>query len=245
MPSGLQRRFGAMGMRRGFGRRRRHTPAPLPWSPAEDPDLEQWYRADLGVTLVDGAVSVAADQGSHSRDVSQGSAGFRPGRTELSADMNDRATFDFAPTQWLRATGFTVTQSFGILLACRDTGSGTRVPVAGAATPAVVTWKASTSSGSWNLNASASRSASPAAQGTIDLVRFVVDGGASAIYVNDWVNAADEGNAGDNDLSGLTMGARQDDAVGWSGAIAEVVITKATDPAILEAYRTYLARYEP
>lgn len=57
---------------------RHHDPAPPPWSPADDPALEQWLRGDLGLTLVDGAVSVQADQSGHGRDISQGSAALRP-----------------------------------------------------------------------------------------------------------------------------------------------------------------------
>src|SRR5687767_1624849 len=102
--------------RRGYVR----SDGGLLWTPALDTGLIAWYRADLETTLVATKTSVRGDLWVNSRDASQGTDATRPTWNAANSNMGNKASDDFAPTQFLRTAVFAVAQPFTVILVLRN-----------------------------------------------------------------------------------------------------------------------------
>lgn len=194
-----------------------------------------WLRADLGVTLVSGAVSAWADQsgGSLLASVTQGTSGKRPTFNASDAGFNSQPTFTFASasTQSLRGTfGSSLAQPATIIAVAKQASAAVQFVIDSNA-DATNRWAIYNSTAGNALNgytpASGDFASVAISNGITNAFAIAAEfAGASAATYANGTTATGAGNSGSGVLSGIAVGAHQADAGGfdWDGQIAEVII---------------------
>ena len=202
------------------------------FGPPTLPDLVAWYRADLGITTVTGAVSAWADQSGvgTGKTLAQGTAANRPAYNASDAGYNNQPTMTFdgsndrlASGAWSAypsspTTGFIVGNTNGVpsQQVYFDSISAQRYLFDNNSELAGDDLRFFRSNGVLGANGKDSS--------IKHIAGFVDNGVSSSLYWNSATNVG-TGNSGASSPTGLTVGSDQAQTGGFlSGKIAEIII---------------------
>lgn len=195
-------------------------PAPSAFVPPHLSGCVLWLRADMGITLVSGAVSAWADQSGSGNHVTQGTAGSRPAYAS-NGGPNDAPYVQFDGTDdHLHAAAFALDQPTEIFVVATPSPSrGAGAILDGEANGSMLVRS--------NINAIVIDAGTELAAAGVDVqlwgrFRCLFDGVASEAQVGD--AAAVTGDAGAADGDGLYVGTDGGNAARGDPLIAEIVI---------------------
>lgn len=208
------------------------------------PDVENcvlWLRADLGITLVSGAVSQWDDQSGQSHNATQSTAGLRPTQSLADASYNGGATLAFPTDKGMSISGFAGPEDGTLFIVGNGDGAASNRTFIDAVSPAMYLFRATsgtavqfTRDGTSLLNATASTTGSPHVY-VID-----VEASTSRIY-QDSVTALATGDPGAGAADEITIGFDGSGANWLSGKIAEIIFYEG--PSLAQKDRTRVMRY--
>ena len=218
------------------------------WDPRFLPNLQCWYRADLGITLAAGFISGWADQSGNARHLSQATLGRQPVVT-TGAGGQPTATFNGLST-WLESLRL---GTWGAPIAQPITNCAVAKATAQNATSRVLEGSAIDSIDAQHrcqlaeidaVNVGMYAGASlngPASVTTAKLWCGVFNGINSAMYVDDMANAIITGDAGADGMDSLEIGAVLGGNGFWWGDVSEFVCCTGSLSLLL---RQMLAAYD-
>ena len=188
--------------------------------------MNQWLRADLGVTSSAGFVSAWADQSGHGNDVAQAGSN-KPTLNTSDALYNNQATISFsnALSQYLKSTAYVLAQPLTIIVVGEN--DGTSVNLAGFvdSTGGALALYSTLTNGYAGMSSSAAVNSTTAVTSK-SVIAAVYSGASSKLYVNSSASAVASGSAGTNGISTYTVGGAGVNANPLTGKIAELRVFK-------------------
>lgn len=239
MMRGTRRRMSLVSSARG--RRSHHACIDGAWAPSDESDLGVWLRADMGVTLVSGDVSVWADQSGNGRDVSQSIVSNRP----TMGVFNLRAAVLFATSSDERLDSgvfaaaivepFTV---YAVMDAITGYGSSPYIMDKLGGTPRCAI-RYDTTVPQWVANGTAA--VNGGANVSDNAICLVADG-IDTVFTDDDFSAAAGSGASSYGIESMRVGGfRLGGASGaWNGTISELIVFESAHDA---AMRATVAKY--
>ena len=214
------------------------------------PGLKLFYRADLGITTVSGAVSSWVDQTSAALAATQGTAGQRPVYNATDAAYNNQPTLSFtaASTQLLQSASVAALgQPLTICLVGQndETINGEYMVSFGdnAFTNLVaIAW--TNTPGLYIIGQSFAAKTTSASVTSPGIICGTLNGATSAIFTTNSQTADGTGAAGANTITTkISIGGRSDGGSTLNGKLAEVALfAGATNGPLRAAYTAYATR---
>ena len=200
-----------------------------------------WLRADLGVTLVNSAVTAWADQSGQGNNVVAGNA---PSYIAQDPGYNGKPTLSFvgASSQSLAGTFKTVPQPFTEYLVCESSsGAGVQVPL-GCTNSCEILWSGTV----WEI-ADSGAVPSTNANRAIQCHAGVFNGASSKYYINRSAAVAVSGNPGTDSFNNNIVVGSSGGANFLNGKIAEIIVfSGAHTPAQISfVFQYFASRYNP
>jgi hypothetical protein len=191
------------------------------------PNFAAWYRADLGVTLNGSTVSAWADQsgsGDSNRNMVQATAGNQPTFVAADSTFNGQPTLSFGGAHWLVSGTWASAPAMPITiyLVAKFTSIASQTVILDGnnSTNRIVIYHVTTTS-PWTMNALTTNQQAGDCS-TPSVVCGIVQSGNDVLIAN--TSRAVAVDAGSNNLTGLTLGARYDFTGAAPCSIAELLV---------------------
>ncbi len=194
------------------------------WTPASDPNVARWWRADLGRTMVSTKVSAWQDQ-VEGVSVTQGTDATRP----TGGSLGGQDALSFSGSQWMRGSGFTSianpSPGWICILVAQITGVGATHIVLDDGNGNANDWNFFYSSGSWKAGAGSSLTDPSGKSKTgIHAHLLIAASSSSSYYIDNFTAPVQTGNANTSANASMTVGANHAAAAPMEGTVAEIIV---------------------